>query len=120
MERAKTFSMAKILPNVIISVQSFDILVHFLADDLEFLRVLSNIAIFLSVRFFTKHNKVVVYVGGLSLYLLLNVIFLFTVGLYNDGSLRIVLFVLLVITAVLMGTLTRLVLKKIGEKGKTD
>jgi len=89
---------------LIIAIQLFDIAVHILTNQVELIRIASNVLImfwvsaprFLSFSFSRKTSFAVLFV-----YLLLNLIFLFNNGLWNNGSPRIVFFMLITFTSLL-------------------
>ena len=102
---ANTTTRLNILAIGIALIQIFDILIHAATDQLEFLRVTSNIVIllWLAFVFFGKANTNTA-IGAVGLYLLLNIIFLAREGLTNPqqgGELRVMLFILVILTTVL-------------------
>lgn len=97
---------------LIISVQILDIIVHFLTNQLEMIRVQSNIVImmwtiflFIQTRAFSKSMITTI---SISIYLILNLLFIFQYGLVNSlsGNLRIalILFVLLTVSLAFIQT----------------
>lgn len=89
---------------LIISVQILDIIVHFLTNQLEIIRVQSNIVImlwtiflFIQTRSFSKR---VITTISISIYLILNLLFIFQYGIVNSnsGDLRIALFIFVLLT----------------------
>ena len=89
----------------LILIQLFDILIHAFTDQLELLRVLSN-AVLLGwigygfLRSSSQISKGIGY-GALTIYLLLNIVFLTMFGIRNPSqgdTLRIVLFILVGLT----------------------
>lgn len=97
---------------LIISVQILDIIVHFLTNQLEMIRVQSNIVImmwtiflFIQTRAFSKSMITTI---SISIYLILNLLFIFQYGLVNSlsGDLRIalIMFVLLTVSLAFIQT----------------
>jgi hypothetical protein len=97
---------------LIISVQILDIIVHFLTNQLEMIRVQSNIVImmwtiflFIQTRAFSKSMITTI---SISIYLILNLLFIFQYGLVNSlsGNLRIalIMFVLLTVSLAFIQT----------------
>lgn len=89
-------------------LQIFDIIIHAATNQIEILRVTSNVAILLWLvmvglkKLNTKFLKVSI--GSIALYLILNLIFLAQAGLTNpeqNGELRVMLFILVFLTTVL-------------------
>ncbi|MDP1545395.1 MAG: hypothetical protein Q8L87_05180 [Anaerolineales bacterium] len=98
----------KFLLILIAIIQLFDILIHAATDQLEFLRVTSNLVILLwlaavfSGKFDAKALPTAV--GSIGLYLILNMIFLAREGMNNSaqgGEPRVTLFVLVLLTVIL-------------------
>ena len=96
-------------------IQLFDIIIHAATNQIEPLRVSSNIIILLwlavvaSDRFNAKFMQVAV--GSIGSYLVLNLIFLILEGVTNPnqgGELRVMLFLLLFLTVGLSSRLTTL------------
>lgn len=99
---------SKITGIVIAIVQVFDILIHAATNQLELLRVTANIIllIWLAIVFFGRLGQVskAISAGAISLYFLLNLIFLFQAGFTNPdqgGAPRTMLFILVFLTIVL-------------------
>lgn len=99
---------SKVLAIGIVLIQILDILIHAATDQLEFLRVTSNVvilvwpAIVLSGKFNAKFLQAAI--SSIGLYLILNGIFLAREGLTNPeqgGEPRVMLFVLVILTALL-------------------
>jgi len=91
-------------------VQTLDIVLHAATDQLELLRVTSNIVIllWLVTAMLGKANRVMA-VSTIGAYLLLNITFLAREGVVNveqAGGLRVTLFVLIFLTTALSITLT--------------
>lgn len=88
-------------------LQLFDIIIHATTNQLEFLRVTSNLVIlvWLALVFIRKIDTILlVAIGFVGLYLILNTIFLIQAGLTNpaqDGAPRTMLFALVVLTVIL-------------------
>ena len=102
-------------------IQIIDILIHAATDQLEFLRVASNLVIlvWLAILFFgwLKQISQAVSAGAIGLYLLLNLIFLFQAGLTNPaqgGAPRTLLFILVILT-ILLSTLFTLTHQRSGH-----
>jgi hypothetical protein len=99
---------SKFLLIAIALVQLFDIFIHAVTNQLEFLRVMSNLVIlvWLVLVFIGKTDTKFfpAAIGSVGLYLVLNMIFLASEGLTNPaqgGAPRTMLFALVVLTAVL-------------------
>lgn len=99
---------SKIIGGSIAFVQVFDIFIHAATDQLEFMRVTSNIIvlIWLALFFLTRLGRGTksVSFGVIGFYLLLNLIFLFQEGFTNPeqgDTPRIMLFVLVTLTSIL-------------------
>ena len=102
-------------------IQIIDILIHAATDQLEFLRVASNLVIlvWLAILFFSwlKQVSQAASAGAIGLYLLLNLIFLFQAGLTNPaqgGAPRTLLFILVILT-ILLSTLFTLTHQRSGH-----
>lgn len=93
-------------------IQFFDVLLHAATDQLEFLRVTSNLVIlsWLAFLFFSKRMiKPSASFGSISLYLFLNLLFLAQAGWTNPaqgGAPRTMLFILVILTILLSTLLT--------------
>jgi len=108
MKQIQTNSIRKYGVSIlIISVQLLDIIVHFLTNQLEMIRVQSNIVImlwtiflFMQTRLFSKR---IITTISISIYLILNLLFIFQFGLVNSnsGDFRIALIVFVLVTVVL-------------------
>jgi len=107
----KISGKSKIFIFLIIVVQLFDIAIHAATDQLELLRVLSNLIILIWVFLLLVNNLrerakslALVFIGA---YLGINLIFLALEGLTNPntGALRSMLFVLVILTAALSNAL---------------
>ncbi|MFZ4814436.1 MAG: hypothetical protein ACOYL5_07875, partial [Phototrophicaceae bacterium] len=105
-------------------IQAFDILIHAATDQLEPIRVTSNILILLwlvllaSGRFNTR--GVITALGAIGVYLTLNVVFLAVNGVTNPeqgGELRVMLFVLVFLTVTLGAVLASLQQRNQGGAG---
>lgn len=88
-------------------IQIFDIVIHATTNQIEFIRVLSNLMIllWLGILALGKFNRRYSFVP-VAFYLLLNIIFLAQNGLTNPqqgGELRIMLFVLVIFTVLFSG-----------------
>lgn len=94
-----------ILGLIIFFIQIFDIAVHVLSNQVELIRILSNILIMvwiISQVFLSLSMNRVIGIGALTIYLILNIIFLFLEGMLNPyGGYRIVFFILIVMTSLL-------------------
>jgi len=88
----------------IVIIQLLDIVLHAATDQLEIIRVTSNLVIltWLATSFSGRvKNLFPISLGAIGAYLLLNVLFLAREGIYNmeqGDSLRVTLFVLLLLT----------------------
>lgn len=94
-------------------IQVFDIVIHAATNQLEFLRVMSNviILIWLAVTAWGKGAAQFLHtaIGSIGLYLFLNILFLAREGLTNPdqgGDLRTTLFMLVLLTVLLSFFLT--------------
>ena len=101
-------------------IQFFDVMLHAATDQLEFLRVTSNLVI-LSWLVFLCFNKRMIKpsasFGSISLYLFLNLLFLAQAGLTNPAqgdAPRTMLFILVILT-ILLSTLLTLTYQKSGH-----
>lgn len=108
-------TILKVLAIATATVQLLDIIIHAATNQLEIIRVASNavmllwLAIIISGGF--KKGFSTTAVGSISLYLLLNIVFLSREGLTNaeqGGELRVTLFLLLFLTLTLSTLLTYL------------
>ena len=103
---------SKIIAGVIALIQVFDVILHAATDQLEFLRVTSNviILIWLTVLFLVNVRiKPFASFGTAGLYLFLNLLFLAQAGFTNPeqgGAPRIMLFILITLTVLLSTILT--------------
>ncbi|MBX3010940.1 MAG: hypothetical protein KF832_05510 [Caldilineaceae bacterium] len=93
---------------VLAFIQLFDLIIHVVSDQIEPLRITANVIILLWValaaRGGTKHQHPIIAGGAISLYLLLNLIFLTRAGLTNPaqgGQIRIMLLLLVGVTVAL-------------------
>lgn len=107
-----TATILKILGVGIVLLQLFDIFIHAFTDQLEMLRVTSNIIIllWLAIAAAGKFNGKFLQTakGSVSAYLILNIIFLALEGLRNmeqGGELRVTLFLLIFLTTALSALL---------------
>ena len=98
----------KVLGSVIALIQLFDIVIHARTDQLEPLRVTSNIIILLWLFFWVLRKldikSFVTSIGVVGSYLVLNIIFLAREGITNPqqgGQLRIMLILLVFLTITL-------------------
>ncbi len=108
MKQIQTNSIQKYGVSIlIISVQLLDIIVHFLTNQLEMIRVQSNIVIilwtiflFIQTRSFSKR---IITTISISIYLILNLLFIFQFGIVNSnsGDFRIALIVFVLLTVIL-------------------
>ncbi|MBA3531504.1 MAG: hypothetical protein H0T73_06230 [Ardenticatenales bacterium] len=91
----------------IAAIQLFDIFIHAVTNQLEILRVASNIIILLWVASAVseRFKKIVsITAAAIGIYLILNIAFLSLKGITNaaqGGELRVMLFVLLFLTTIL-------------------
>lgn len=98
---------SKFLLIAIALLQLFDIFIHAATNQLEFLRVTSNLVIlvWLALVFVGKIDTILLAaIGFVGLYLILNTIFLVQAGLTNPaqgGAPRTMLFTLVVLTVIL-------------------
>lgn len=84
-------------------IQIFDIVIHAVSDQLEFLRVASNVVIlaWLGITMLGKFRDKLTAFGTIGLYAVLNVLFLMREGFTNPeqgGAPRTMLFILVVLT----------------------
>ena len=106
----------KVLGIVIAIIQIFDIFIHVATNQVEPIRITSNIIILLwltTVFIFSLFNAnfLKTAIGSIVAYLVLNVIFLMLEGVTNSeqgGELRVTLFVLVLLTITLSTILTYL------------
>lgn len=103
-----TARSTRLIGAAIALVQVIDIIIHAASDQLEPLRVTSNVVILLWLAAMAtgriKANFRPVAIGVVGLYLVLNIIFLALEGVTNPaqgGALRLPLFVLVLLTLVL-------------------
>jgi hypothetical protein len=96
----------------IVIVQLLDIILHAATDQLEPIRVTSNIVILIwlsvLVAYKTDHRYVRTVLAAIGIYLVLNMIFLASEGIYNleqGGGLRVTLFLLMLLTITLSTSL---------------
>lgn len=96
---------SKFLLSVIALLQLFDIFIHAATNQLEFLRVTSNLVVlvWLMLVFIDKTDTkfLLAVIGSVGLYLILNTIFLVQAGLTNPaqgGAPRTMLFALVALT----------------------
>jgi hypothetical protein len=103
---------SKIIGGIILLIQVFDVILHAATDQLEFLRVTSNIIIliWLTVLFLVNVRiKPIASFGTTGLYLFLNLLFLAQAGFTNpeqDDAPRTMLFILVALTVLLSMILT--------------
>ncbi len=107
-----TTTSLKILGIGIALLQLFDIFIHAVTDQLEILRVTSNIIIllWLAIAAAGKFNGkfLQIAMGSVGAYLILNIMFLAFEGVRNmeqGGELRVTLFLLIFLTTVLSALL---------------
>lgn len=108
---------------VIAIIQVFDIFIHVATSQVEPIRITSNIIILLwltTVFIFSAFNAnfLKIAIGSIAVYLILNIIFLMLEGVTNaeqGGALRIMLFVLVLLTLTLSTLLTYLCGKDISN-----
>ena len=97
------------LPIALVIVQIIDVVVHAASNQLETLRVASNLVILawaaLIVFGRVKTNARLVHFAALGIYLVMNLIFVATEGVVNptNGQVRVMLFVLVGLTVILSG-----------------
>ena len=110
--RKHTTTILKILRIGIVLLQLFDIFIHAVTDQLEILRVTSNIIILLWLaiaetgKFNGKFPQIAA--GSVGAYLILNITFLALEGVRNmeqSGELRVTLFLLIFLTTALSALL---------------
>jgi hypothetical protein len=113
MTKEKSSTLLKGLGIGIVVTQLFDIAIHAVTNQLELLRVFSNIIILVwsLVVIFGKLDKKILPVSGGSIgaYLVLNLVFLALEGVTNPnqgGELRVMLFLLVFLTVGLSTLLT--------------
>ena len=113
----------RVLGGVIAIVQVFDIFIHVATNQVEPIRITSNIIILLwlttvfAVSPFNA-NFLKMAIGSIAAYLVLNIIFLMLEGVTNaeqGGELRVTLFVLVLLTVTLSTLLTYLCGKDISN-----
>jgi len=103
---------SKLLGILTTLIQIFDVIIHAATDQLEFLRVTSNIVIliWLTMLFFGKFKtKSIASFGAVGLFLFLNFLFLAQAGLTNPeqgNAPRTMLFLLVILTTFLSTMLT--------------
>lgn len=103
-----TYSTLNRLSLAIILLQLFDILLHLLTNQFELIRVQSNIIILLWVFYlYIKPHSLslkIITTISISIYLILNFLFIFEYGIINpiDNSIRVILFVLILLTCILV------------------
>src|SRR5215208_4164864 len=92
----------------IATIQLLDIIIHAATNQLEIIRVTSNVIILLWLAFVASGRANIRFRGiairSISLYLILNIIFLESEGLTNaeqGGGFRLALFLLMILTLVL-------------------
>ena len=107
-----TTRILKILGLGIVLLQLFDIFIHAVTDQLEILRVTSNIIVlvWLTITAAGKFNGkfLQIAMGSVGAYLILNIIFLAFEGVRNmeqGGELRVTLFLLIFLTTALSALL---------------
>ena len=113
----------RVLGGVIAIVQVFDIFIHVATNQVEPIRITSNIIIllWLTTVFILstfKANFLKMAIGSIVAYLVLNIIFLTLEGVTNaeqGGELRVTLFVLVLLTVTLSTLLTYLCGKDISN-----
>jgi NADH:ubiquinone oxidoreductase subunit 2 (subunit N) len=106
-----TTTILKILGIGIALLQLFDFFIHAVTDQLEILRVTSNIIVLLWLamaagKFNGKFSQIAM--GSVGTYLILNIMFLALEGVRNmeqGGELRVTLFLLIVLTTALSALL---------------
>jgi hypothetical protein len=113
----------RVLGGVIAIVQVFDIFIHIATNQVEPIRITSNIIIllWLTTVFIVSTfnaNFLKMAIGSIVAYLVLNIIFLMLEGVTNaeqGGELRVTLFVLVLLTVTLSTLLTYLCGKNISN-----
>ena len=100
-----TTTLLKVLGIAIALLQLFDIAIHAATDQLEFLRVSSNVIVLLwlvvSASEWRNAKGVLAAVGAVGAYLILNLVFLAREGLTNPeqgGGVRVMLLLLVFLT----------------------
>lgn len=105
-KNTSTINLMNALGVGIAILQVLDIAVHAATDQLEMLRVTSNVIIllWLAAVMFGKFNSKVPALSAVGAYLLLNIVFLIREGVTNPeqgGGLRVTLFLFVILTTVL-------------------
>ena len=108
MQQLKRTNLPKAIALAIVGIQLFDIVIHIVTDQIELMRIASNVIIMTWVSALllgrsSAHSRLVSY-GALIMYAILNTLFVAMYGVTNpaqDGALRIVLFVLVFFTIAL-------------------
>jgi hypothetical protein len=121
----KTFNISTIISIIIIVVQLCDILIHYWTNQFELVRVQSNIIIIMWVFYISiRRNSIlqkIITTASISIYLILNFVFVFENGILNPNSneIRFLLLILVGLTSVLFFfrvILNNTVLKEKNEK----
>lgn len=117
-KHAPASAVLRVLGVGIALVQLFDILIHAITNQLELIRVISNVIILLWLgsvstgKFGAKFPQTAFgAIGAISAYLVLNIIFLALEGVTNavqGGGLRVMLFLLVFMTTILSSLLAYL------------
>ena len=112
MNNDKSPVFPRVLSTIIVLVQGFDIAIHAASDQLEPMRVVSNLIILawvMATMFGTARGKTrSVALGAIGAYLGLNLLFLVLEGVTNSntGEMRTMLFGLVIVTGALSYWLT--------------
>lgn len=113
LKSANTATIVQALGFGIAIIQLLDLIIHAATNQLEIIRVTSNVVILLWLAFVASGKANIRFRGiairSISLYLILNIIFLESEGLTNaepGGGFRVVLFLLMFLTLVLSAALT--------------
>lgn len=113
LKSANTATIVQALGFGIAIIQLLDLIIHAATNQLEIIRVTSNVIILLWLAFVASGKANIRFRGiairSISLYLILNIIFLESEGLTNaepGGGFRVVLFLLMFLTLVLSAALT--------------
>lgn len=121
MLKQETPKLSKAFSIGIIIVQLFDIVIHAATDQLEPLRVVSNLIIMVWIVIVLKGKFIErifpLALGSIGFYLVFNLIFLIREGMTNPntGEARTMLFLLVLLTTVLSIVLIIQLKKKLGK-----
>lgn len=120
----KTFNISTIISIIIVVVQLCDILIHYWTNQFELIRVQSNIIIIMWVFYVSiRQNSIlqkIITTASISIYLILNFVFVFENGIINPNSneIRFLLLILVGLTSVLF--FVRVILSNIMLKEKNE